>query len=352
MSARVDLYDSAYANYASEVYREVRMQTYGEDFGQTSWATTEESREIPHRLVLKPDSSVLELGCGSGGYALYVAETVGCRVVGLDINEPGVQNANQLAAERGLGERVHFERCDASKGFPFEDQTFDAVFSNDVLCHLAGRPSVLSEIFRILKAGGRMLFSDALVVGGMLSHENSLGEVLRAMGLALISLRQQSVAVADLRGAVAFAFLACHRSRLQGRNLKSARLRFHRIDDSDLPTLTRVNVGQPMGCLKEKGTAGWVATGKSIALSMSSRFSSAAPSRSNIERPAVRLGLVLSPRPADKIFLCRFAADCKHYGIASLRTLDRRSDAQLQHTANINEQDRADSTGRVNAANI
>jgi hypothetical protein len=39
MSARVDLYDSAYANYASEVYRRVRMQTYGEDFGQwvESW---------------------------------------------------------------------------------------------------------------------------------------------------------------------------------------------------------------------------------------------------------------------------------------------------------------------------
>ena len=36
MSARVDLYDSAYANYASEVYRGVRMETYGEDFGQTS----------------------------------------------------------------------------------------------------------------------------------------------------------------------------------------------------------------------------------------------------------------------------------------------------------------------------
>src|SRR5580704_18662710 len=45
------------------------------------------------------------------------------------------------------------------------------MFSNDVLCHLAGRPRVISEIFRILKAGGRMLFSDALVVGGMLSHE-------------------------------------------------------------------------------------------------------------------------------------------------------------------------------------
>ena len=172
MSAKVDLYDGAdYANYASEVYRQVRIETYGEDFGQTGWTTTEESREIPSRLVLKPDSSVLELGCGSGGYALYLAQTVGCRLVGLDINQPGVQNANQLAAARGLGARVQFERCDLSKGLPFEDETFDAVFSNDVLCHLAGRPGVLGEMFRILKAGGRMLFSDALVVGGMVSHE-------------------------------------------------------------------------------------------------------------------------------------------------------------------------------------
>jgi SAM-dependent methyltransferase len=45
------------------------------------------------------------------------------------------------------------------------------VFSNDVLCHLAGRPKVLSQMFRILKPSGQMLFSDALVVGGMLSHD-------------------------------------------------------------------------------------------------------------------------------------------------------------------------------------
>jgi SAM-dependent methyltransferase len=147
------------------------METYGEDFGQTSWATTEESKEIPHRLVLKPESSVLELGCGSGGYALYVAETVGCRVVGLDINAPGVHNANQLAEARGLAQRVHFEQFDASKSLPFKDEAFDAVFSNDVLCHLTGRSQVLGEMFRIVKPGGRMLFSDALVVGGMLSHE-------------------------------------------------------------------------------------------------------------------------------------------------------------------------------------
>ena len=171
MSARVDLYDSAYANYGSEIYRQVRMETYGEDFGQTSWVSTEESREIPQLLDLKPNSSALEVGCGSGGYALYLAERVGCRLLCLDVNAPGVHNANQLAAARGLAARVHFEQCDASKHLPFDDNTFDAVFSNDVLCHLPGRPEVLCEVFRVLKPGGRMLFSDALVVGGMLSHE-------------------------------------------------------------------------------------------------------------------------------------------------------------------------------------
>lgn len=72
MSKRVNLYDNAYANYGSEVYREVRNETYGEDFGQTSWVTNEESKEIPRLLDLKPDSFVLEVGCGSGRYALHL----------------------------------------------------------------------------------------------------------------------------------------------------------------------------------------------------------------------------------------------------------------------------------------
>jgi len=173
MPARVELYDGAYANYGSDIYRQVRLETYGEDFGQTSWVTTEESREIPQLLDLKPDSSVLEVGCGSGGYALYLAEKIGCRLVGLDVNVPGVRNANELVAARGLAARVRFEECDASENLRFDDNTFDAIFSNDVLCHLPGRLTVLREMFRILKPSKRMLFSDALVVGGMLPTKKS-----------------------------------------------------------------------------------------------------------------------------------------------------------------------------------
>lgn len=171
MPQKVNLYDNAYGNHELDTYRQVRVATYGEDFGQTSWVTTEESKEIPRLLELTRDSSALEVGCGSGGYALHVVEMTGCHIVGVDVNPSGVRKANELAQARGAASQVSFEQCDASKELRFGDATFDAVFSNDVLCHLAGRADVLAEMYRVLRPGGRIVFSDALVVGGTISHE-------------------------------------------------------------------------------------------------------------------------------------------------------------------------------------
>lgn len=171
MSPGVDLYDSAYANYEADIYRQIRVATYGEDLGQTSWVTSQESAQIPQTLNLTPDSQVLEIGCGSGRYALQVAETVGCRVVGVDINEPGIRNANHLASEQKLSDQVLFEQCDASHHLPFSNASFDAAFANDVMCHIPGRLAVLQEVLRVLKPLGQFLFSDALIIGGIVSHQ-------------------------------------------------------------------------------------------------------------------------------------------------------------------------------------
>jgi|SRR5215469_124528 len=171
MPPQVDLYDSAYSHYEADVYRQVRIATYGEDLGQTSWVTNEESNEIPGMLELTADSYVLEVGCGSGRYALQVAETVGCNVLGVDLNEEGVRNGNALARARELSVRVRFEFCDASKKLPYSDASFDAAFANDVMCHVSGRLGVLRELFRVLKPRGRFLFSDALVIGGTISNQ-------------------------------------------------------------------------------------------------------------------------------------------------------------------------------------
>lgn len=171
MPEKVDLYNAAYARYDADVYRAVRLETYGEDLGQTSWVTREESAEIPRLLRLERDSNVLEIGSGSGRYAIQIAESTGCCVLGIDLNAHGIQTANQLAAGRHLENRVRFEVCDASKRLPFADAEFDAIFSNDVLCHLPGRLALMRELFRVLQAGRRLAFSDALVIGGLISHE-------------------------------------------------------------------------------------------------------------------------------------------------------------------------------------
>jgi SAM-dependent methyltransferase len=172
MPGKVELYDGEYGNYQSEVYRQVRIETYGVDYGQTSWVTTEESAQIPGWLQLASSSNVLEIGCGSGAYALQIAQTAGCRITGLDMNAAGIRNANQLAARAGMDDKAKFETCDASKALPFATESFDAVFANDVLCHIPGRASLIAEIYRVLKRGkGRMLFSDALVIGGIVSHD-------------------------------------------------------------------------------------------------------------------------------------------------------------------------------------
>ena len=169
MSNKVDLYNGAYGNYEAELYRQIRIETYGHDLGQTSWVTNEESNQIPQMLNLASHSSVFELGCGSGRYALQLAKECGCRLLGVDLNESAVRTACRLAEASEMPSACHFEQCDASKPLPYANGKFDAAFSNDVLCHIPNRKHILRELLRVLRPGGRLVFSDALVINGVVS---------------------------------------------------------------------------------------------------------------------------------------------------------------------------------------
>jgi SAM-dependent methyltransferase len=167
----VDLYGHVYADFESAAETAVRREAYGDDIGQSSWLTAREWLDFADSLEIGAGSDVLEVGSGSGGPAVYLAEKRGCRITGVDINEHGVRNAAALAASRGLADRARFEVVDAARPLPFQAGRFSAVVSNDAMCHIRDRLAVLRDWHRVLAPGGRALFTDAMVVTGAVSHE-------------------------------------------------------------------------------------------------------------------------------------------------------------------------------------
>jgi len=171
MAQSVDLYGAAYGNFARQTVEEVRRETYGEDFGQSSWTTEDEYRRFFRILELRSTDHVLDVGCGSGGPALFLAREIGCRVTGVDANEAGIQAGLTLAREAKLQDKVHFQLADIRVHLPFIDGSFDAIVSMDALCHFPARRAVFDEWRRVLRPGGRILVTDPVVMTGLVSKE-------------------------------------------------------------------------------------------------------------------------------------------------------------------------------------
>jgi ubiquinone/menaquinone biosynthesis C-methylase UbiE len=102
----------------------------------------------------------LEVGPGPGYLGLeWLKHTQGTTLSGLDISEDMIAIAERNAKEYGLAERVRYIKGDARK-MPFDDEHFDAVFSNGSLHEWANPEEILNEIARVLKPGGRYCVSD------------------------------------------------------------------------------------------------------------------------------------------------------------------------------------------------
>jgi len=171
MSEPVKHYDTVYGHFADKVLQEIRLETFGEDIGQNSWLTADEFDRFLGYLQLNSASNVLETACGSGGPALYMARRFGCRVTGIDISEKGIETANKMARAQKLDSLVHFLHADAGQPLQFADHLFDAVICIDSINHLVSRLQVLNEWHRVLKSGGRLLFTDPITVTGLISSE-------------------------------------------------------------------------------------------------------------------------------------------------------------------------------------
>jgi ubiquinone/menaquinone biosynthesis C-methylase UbiE len=171
MSDPVDLYNATFSHFGEAVLARVRREAFGEDIGQNSWLTADECRTFGAWLRLGPTSHVLEVGCGAGGPAIFLARTTGARVTGADINAHGIAAGNAMAQDQQLEARVHFEQADGSGALPFADAQFDALLCIDAINHLPDRLNVLQEWRRVVKAEGCILFTDPTTVTGVLSSE-------------------------------------------------------------------------------------------------------------------------------------------------------------------------------------
>ena len=163
-------YNANYGNFQTELYAQIRREAFGEDIGQNSWLTSDEQDRFLEWLDLCPGKTMLDVACGAGGPALRIAASSGCSVVGIDVHEQAVTTASSLAAQRGLAERAEFRSTDATGPLPFSDASFDAITCIDAINHFSDRPRVIAEWARLLKVGGRLLFTDPITLTGPLTN--------------------------------------------------------------------------------------------------------------------------------------------------------------------------------------
>jgi ubiquinone/menaquinone biosynthesis C-methylase UbiE len=113
-----------------------------------------------HRLVGRanpePGQQLLDVGCGNGAAAIGLVNTLGLVVTGIDVDAEQIQAA--AAAGDGLA-AVRFPAADATR-LPFADGVFDLVYTSKTTHHIHDWQRALTEMTRVLKPDGYLLYSD------------------------------------------------------------------------------------------------------------------------------------------------------------------------------------------------
>ncbi len=103
---------------------------------------------------------VLDIGVGIGGPACLLVEEHGAaRVTGIDVEDPVLEKAAQIVLRRGLQDRVLLKRVEPGP-LPFDDESFDVVFSKDAIVHIHDKGALFRDIYRVLRPGGCIAMSD------------------------------------------------------------------------------------------------------------------------------------------------------------------------------------------------
>jgi ubiquinone/menaquinone biosynthesis C-methylase UbiE len=104
----------------------------------------------------------LDVGSGLGAIGVLLADKYGAsEVVGIDVEAHLIKHSQERATKAGLADRVRFQLVEPGP-LPFEDGSFDVVFTKDAIVHISYKPAFYAEVLRILKPGGLFVGSDWL----------------------------------------------------------------------------------------------------------------------------------------------------------------------------------------------
>ena len=120
-----------------------------------------ETVHVLGKLQLEKVDHVLDVGCGLGGPARYLATHFGCRVTGIDLTPVYVEIAKMLGERTGTNDRVEYMTASALK-LPFEDGSFDAAITFHVAMNIKDRVTLYREIARVLRPGAFFCIYDVM----------------------------------------------------------------------------------------------------------------------------------------------------------------------------------------------
>ena len=127
---------------------------------------------LAHHAKINESTHVLDLCCGLGGPARYLAYHYGCRVTGVDMNTDRLAGAVRLTERTKLQDRVLFHHANALQT-GLADETFDVIVSQEAFCHIPNKKALITECARLLKPDGRIVYTDILARSSMTNEIRS-----------------------------------------------------------------------------------------------------------------------------------------------------------------------------------
>jgi MPBQ/MSBQ methyltransferase len=109
--------------------------------------------------TIRPDTHLIDIGCGIGGPARYFATEFGCRVMGIDLTPEYIDSARKLPEMMGLSDLVSFDVGDAAE-LPYDDEAFDMAWALNVTMNIEDREKFYTGVRRVLKPGASFGISE------------------------------------------------------------------------------------------------------------------------------------------------------------------------------------------------